>query len=93
MANRNAMVFCGVFTMSDAVSPYIDIVEAGTSSTGKTKIWHVVNKTHDDDQPGIIRWHGAWRKYVYESGPAFYDAKCLRQIADFIERATQEHGK
>lgn len=77
--------------MSDDVSPYIDIIEVGASPSGKTKIFHVVNRRNPEDVPGIIKWHGPWRKYVYESGPAIYDWKCLRQIADFCEAATKEH--
>jgi hypothetical protein len=74
------------------VSPYIDIVEVGTSPSGKTKIWHVVNKRDPaNDVPGVIKWHGGWRKYVYYSGEAFYDWQCLRQIANFIEDATNIH--
>lgn len=79
--------------MSDPThSPYIDIVEVGLSSTGKTKIWHVVNKNDpENDIPGVIKWSGAWRKYVFHSELAFYDHKCLRQIADFLEHATADH--
>lgn len=75
------------------VSPYIEIVETGLSATGKTKVFEVRNASRNDDIPGIIRWHGAWRGYVYECEDSFYDAKCLRQIATFIEQANQEHGK
>jgi hypothetical protein len=78
--------------MASDKSPYIDIVEVGTSPTGKTKIWHVVNKRDpQNDIPGIIKWNGGWRKYVYYSGEAFYDWQCLRQIADFIEVETARH--
>jgi hypothetical protein len=76
------------------VSKYIDIVEAGTSESGKTRIWNVVSNhpNHAADELGIIRWHGPWRKYVFEQADsAFYDWECLRKIADFIESVTMEH--
>lgn len=79
--------------MANNVSPYIDIVEVGTSASGKTKVYEVrniSNGTHSNDIPGVIRWHGAWRGYVYECEASFYDAKCLRQIADFIDGANKE---
>lgn len=76
---------------NSSVSPFIDIVDMGASESGKTRVWYVVNKRSPDDVPGIIKWHGGWRKYVYHSGPAFYDWQCLRQIADFIEQATKDH--
>lgn len=78
--------------MNDTVSPYIDIIEVGTSPSGKTKVWHVVNKRDPEhDIPGVIKWSGAWRKYVYHSELAFYDSVCLRQIADFMSEQTVLH--
>ncbi len=88
------LVYCNIMEKSEVSSPYIDIIEVGTSPSGKTKIWHVVNKEHGPgDNPGVIKWHGPWRKYVYHSDEAFYDAKCLYHIADFLERVTAEHGQ
>lgn len=77
--------------MTNDVSPYIDIVEVGTSPSGKTKTWEVRSKRTPDDIPGHIFWHGPWRKYVYSSTDAIYDWKCLRQIANFCEVATKDH--
>ncbi len=72
------------------VSKYIEIVEIGTSPSGKTKVWEVRNK-NEDAEVGIIRWAGNWRKYVYDCDSCYYDWDCLRMIADFIEKATLEH--
>lgn len=75
------------------MSKYIDIVEAGSSPSGKTLIWNVVN-VHPNNACtlGVIRWHGPWRKYVFEQPDgAYYDWECLRKIADFIEAATAAH--
>lgn len=77
--------------MAKDQSPYIEIREAGLSKTGRTKIWTVHNKD-TGEEIGYIRWAGNWRKYVFEDyGPSYYDWKCLRQIADFIENATADH--
>lgn len=74
------------------VSEFIKFREAGTSPSGKTKIWHVINTFRpENDNIGIIRWNGAWRKYVYECESSYYDWDCLRLIADFIEKVTLEH--
>lgn len=74
------------------VNEFINFVEVGTSASGKTKVWNVVNiKNPDDTGIGFIRWHGPWRKYVYECGISFYDWECLRLIADFIEFETRKH--
>lgn len=81
-----------VLDMNSDVSPYIDIVEVGTSVSGLTKVFEVRNKRDPEhDIPGIIKWNGGWRKYVYHSGEAFYDAQCLRQIANFCEDQTTIH--
>ncbi len=71
-------------------SPYIEIIQTGVSKTGRTKIFQVNNTRNKDDTPGIIYWHGAWRSYIYECEASFYDAKCLRQISDFIIEANAE---
>lgn len=74
------------------VSPYIDIVEVGKSASGLTKVFEVRNKRDpENDIPGIIKWNGGWRKYVYYSGEAYYDSQCLRQIADFCDDQTLIH--
>lgn len=75
----------------DSVKKYITFEEAGTSPTGKTKIWRVLSVS--DDEIGYIKWHGAWRKYVYFTSNSFYDWDCLRLIADFCEVATKEHRR
>jgi hypothetical protein len=74
------------------VSDFIKFQESGKSPSGKTRIWDVVNTIRPhDDCIGIVRWHGAWRKYVYSCSASYYDPDCLRLIADFCENATKEH--
>jgi len=58
----------------------------------KTKTWLV--ETKDDTPLGIIHWYGAWRCYGFSPKPAtVFEKVCLREIADFCERKTQEHKK
>jgi hypothetical protein len=72
-------------------SPYIEIREAGRSKSGITKIWTVHN-INTEEEIGLIRWAGNWRRYVYEDYEAsYYDSKCLKQIAEFLENATADH--
>lgn len=75
----------------ETVKKYVEFTEAGTSPSGKTKRWHVTGKRGPEDGIGLVRWHGPWRKYVYESDNAFYDPDCLRLIANFCELKTKEH--
>ena len=75
-------------------SPYIEILEVGKSPSGKTSIWEVRNK-NTQEYLGRIKWHGAWRKYVFESPPSelfwIYDSQCLTQIAQFLEKSNRWH--
>lgn len=80
--------------MSDH-SPYIDIAMLGYSDSGKTVIFDVFNN-RTREILGQIRWHGPWRGYVFEATPSgdisyIYDAKCLKQLADFITTANDDH--
>lgn len=75
-----------------AITSFIKFEEAGTSKSGLTRIWNVCNTmSGSPDYFGVIHWHGAWRKYVFECDRSFYDWDCLRLIADFIEQKTIEH--
>ena len=72
------------------IEKLVEIWIVGATDSGKTFIFAVTSKL-SQDRIGIIRWHGAWRKYVYETGDSFYDPDCLRYIADACERFTQTH--
>ncbi len=76
-----------------AIETFIEFRRFGHSKSGLTKIWHVINTMQDDQLCGTIRWHGAWRKYVFDDSnePGFYDWDFLRYVADFIETKTLEH--
>jgi hypothetical protein len=71
---------------------YLNFDLIGHSQSGLTKIWRVLNEA-EHTALGTISWHGAWRKYDFETmrfGDRF-DHHCLREIADFCERVTKEH--
>ncbi len=70
---------------------HIRILSAGLSKSGKTKVWEVV--TEDEKHwLGTIKWYGQWRGYAFipESYiETVFEHKCLRVIADFIEKQTK----
>jgi len=69
---------------------YIVFVDAGYSSSGKTKIWDVATKEDSEDLLGEVRWFGAWRCYAfYPFDKTVYEKTCLRDISDFCEEQTQ----
>lgn len=58
------------------------------SQTGKTKIW-TVHSISDINEIGIIKWYGRWRGYAFypdEFDQIIFEQKCLREIADFLEK-------
>lgn len=75
--------------MSDA--KWIKFILSGSSESGKTKIWRVINK--DNDQIlGRIKWFARWRKYsFFPLTGTVYEKDCLRDIADFSEEETRKH--
>jgi hypothetical protein len=71
---------------------FVKFENAGLSDSGKTQKWLVLG-AQSGVPLGDVRWYGQWRKYAFSpiAGTVF-DATCLREIADFIESRTEEHG-
>ena len=71
---------------------YIQFVDVGFSSTGKTRIWNVATKEDSEDLIGEIRWFGSWRCYaLYPFEGTAFEKTCLRDIANFCEEQTKLH--
>ena len=69
-------------------SEYIEIVSE-TIEKRKTPIYHIYSK-HSNDEIGIIKWYGAWRKYCFfPNEDTIWDKKCLEQMLkkDFLDHA------
>ncbi len=76
---------CGV---DDAIGKHLSILLAGTSESGKTKVWKV-NALMGDVYLGKIAWFANWRQYNFIPGDCTtYAASCLRDIADFCDFQT-----
>ncbi len=62
------------------------------SDTGKTLIIGVGNNS--GEKLGLIKWHGAWRKYCFNPlAEAIFDTECLNDIVSFInELMTQRNN-
>jgi NADH:ubiquinone oxidoreductase subunit len=70
---------------------YLKFEDRGTSDSGKTKRWVVLNSL-SNAALGWVQWYSGFRKYVYEGLPGTkYDAGCMREIANFIEAKTIDH--
>lgn len=64
---------------------------AGTSPSGKTKVWRASGSGGEDDTIGWVKWSGAWRQYVFFTGAEShitFAASCMRQIARFCDEQT-----
>jgi hypothetical protein len=59
----------------------------------KTATWYVLTISGDVFL-GSIKWFGRWRAYAFHPmTDTLFEKTCLRDIADFCERATQNHRK
>lgn len=76
--------------MTERLKKYIG-VEEEENPKKKTKIWTIYNK-RTQYICGVIKWSGAWRKYVFETGsrPSIYDWDFLRFVAGFCEVETKK---
>ena len=73
------------------MAKWIEFEDAGTTPSGKTRVWWVVSK-ENRGTIGQVRWDARWRKYVFApTGGTIYEQQCLRDIATFIEEKTCEH--
>ena len=70
---------------------YIKFRENGLSKSGKTKRWIVTAKDDATDMLGEIQWFGRWRCYVFYAFNAYFEWRCLRDIANFCEQQTKIH--
>ncbi len=71
---------------------YLSFTFKQMTDSGKTVIWTVTN-TLSGMILGLVKWRGAWRKYVFETEAGrVFDSGCLREIATFLDDRTQEHG-
>jgi len=70
---------------------YLQFIDAGTSKSGKTRIWSVLNT--GGESLGEIHWKPTWRKYVFASHStvAEFDSVCLSEISAFISNETRRH--
>ena len=64
----------------------------------KKKTYDVFITTKHNEMLGIIKWWGAWRKYVLQSfemndDPVIFDTKCLKDIISYIDNLMMEERK
>lgn len=72
---------------------WIRFDESGSSKSGKTLLWAVM-PVSGGYRIGWIKWHGPWRKYVFEPMTnTIWEEDCLRFIADFCQEKTLEHRR
>lgn len=50
--------------------------------------------TIEGDELGVIKWHGAWRRYCsFPAESTIFDAKCHKDIAEFLEMLMKKRKK
>lgn len=73
------------------MSKNLEFMPTGLSASGKTGVWTVLAQR--GGVLGGVKWFTSWRKYSFFPAPdCVFEQDCLREIADFIESRTREHG-
>ena len=70
---------------------FLTFEDRGTSESGKTRRW-TVKSGQGGDLLGWIEWKAIWRRYVFTTTGASFDATCLQEIALFLARETDLLG-
>lgn len=69
----------------------LTFVDAGNSTSGKTRRWYVQNGT-GTRVLGHVQWFAAWRRYVfYPLAETLFDAACLGELRTFLLDETTTH--
>ena len=72
------------------MNQYIEFIEVG--DTGKTKIFEV--RTLGGSSLGIVKWYGAWRRYVLFAGTGtVWSPGCMETVITFINGLMKERQK
>lgn len=69
-------------------------IAGAPNRTKKTKAWAVFEKNRlpPAARLGTIKWHAQWRGYAFfPADNCVFEHRCLRDLAEFIERENFEH--
>lgn len=73
----------------DHSTKFLDFKHQGKFAGGLTDRWTVHSK--DGGTLAWIDWYGPWRRYaMHPVNGTLFDAKCLRDIAEFLEARMAE---
>ena len=68
---------------------YLDFCIMPRDPKKKTDSWEVRNKEYNT-LLGVVKWHGAWRKYsFFVNGDFIFEEDCLTDIARFLKMQTK----
>ncbi len=79
--------------MATKIKKFLSFHEDGTIPGGTTLFVRVMT-ADGRGLLGTIRWFAAWRRYTfYPFSDTLFDAGCLREVADYLEKMMQDHAK
>jgi len=71
---------------------YLIIKDCGPLRIGSKTRLYEVSSSHNRCALGILRWYGAFRKYVFvPRQDTLFDSKCLDEVSDFLRERNHEH--
>lgn len=76
--------------MSQRIGEYMSAEFAGSTPSGKTKIWRVLS--NNGGILGHVKWFGRWRQYCFDpSSQTTFNRCCLQDLAAFLEQVNERH--
>lgn len=71
------------------VDKYFRVVREDIKEGRKTPVFHILD--NDDEEIGVIKWYGSWRKYCFfPNGETLWDSNCLISITYLLVKLNQK---
>lgn len=71
-------------------SDYLNFHDEGRINSEAVTHKYTVTNRSNGAIIGIVRWYVFWRKYCFFPQNCILDAKCLKDIGEFVELKTNE---
>ena len=76
-------------SLSLVTTKHLQFTELPVPIGRRTKEWSVWNHDYGENL-GIIKWYGPWRQYCFFDASTVYSLGCLKDIAFFLQRVSEE---
>ena len=71
------------------VDKYFRVIREDIKEGRKTPVFRILD--NDDEEIGVIKWYGSWRKYCFfPNGETLWDSNCLTSITYLLVKLNQK---